>query len=140
MLNKVILMGRLVAAPEIHQTNSGVMLARFRIAVDRDFKDKDGNRQTDFISCTAWRGTAEFVQKYFFKGSLIALTGSLTVNQYEKDGQKRSSTEVTVDQVYFAGEKQKQQTQGQQDNFQPIYDDGPLPWDDDLPLWGGLTP
>ena len=134
MLNKVILMGRLVAAPEIHQMNSGVMLARFRIAVDRDFKDKDGNRQTDFISCTAWRGTAEFVQKYFFKGSLIALTGSLTVNQYEKDGQKRSSTDVTVDQVYFAGEKPKQQTQGQKDNFQPIYDEGPLPWDDDLPM------
>lgn len=137
MLNKVILMGRLVAAPEIHQTNSGVMLARFRIAVDRDFKDKDGNRQTDFISCTAWRGTAEFVQKYFFKGSLIALTGSLTVNQYEKDGQKRSSTDVTVAQVYFAGEKPKPQMleqQDQQDNFQPIYDDGPLPWDDELPM------
>ena len=132
MLNKVILMGRLVADPEIHQTNSGVMLARFRIAVDRDFKDKDGNRQTDFISCTAWRGTAEFVQKYFFKGSLIALTGSLTVNQYEKDGQKRIGTDVTVDQVYFAGEKPKpqtQQNQGRQGNF----DDGPQPqdWDDD---------
>ena len=137
MLNKVILMGRLVAAPEIHQTNSGVMLARFRIAVDRDFKDKNGNRQADFISCTAWRGTAEFLQKYFFKGSLIALTGSLTVNQYEKDGQKRSSTDVTVDQVYFAGEKPKPQMleqQDQQDNFQPIYDDGPLPWDDELPM------
>lgn len=105
MLNHVSLMGRLTKAPELRQTTTNIPVASFSVAVERDFK-KDGEKETDFISCVAWKHTAEFVSKYFDKGSMIALTGRLQVRSYtDKEGNKRILTEVVADNVYFAGAK-----------------------------------
>ena len=107
MLNRIILMGRLVADPELRQTPNGVSVASFRIAVDRNYQSKDtGERQADFISCVAWRQTGEFISRYFQKGRMIALEGSLQTRNYEdKTGAKRTAYEVIVDQAYFADSK-----------------------------------
>lgn len=103
MLNKIFLMGRLVADPELKQTPSGVPVSTFRIAVDRDFKNKEtGNRDADFVTIVAWRCTAEFVDKHFTKGSIAVVVGRLQIRQYtDKDGNKRSATEVVAENVYF---------------------------------------
>ena len=108
-MNKVILVGRLTADPELRQTQSGIASCRFTVAVDRRFADKStGERQADFITCVAWRQTAEFVSRYFSKGKLIAIEGSLRNNNY----QDRNHPEVThytmdvfVDNVEFVGGK-----------------------------------
>lgn len=102
-MNKVILVGRLVSDPEVRNTQSGVAVCKFNVAVDRPYqKDNNGNNPTaDFISCTAWRNTAEFVGKYFSKGSPISLEGSLRNENYEKDGVKHYSYSVLVDKVEF---------------------------------------
>lgn len=106
MLNKVIIMGRLTADPDLRQTDSGTPVASFTLAVDRDYKDRDGNRQTDFVSCVAWRGTAEFVSKYFSKGSMAAVSGSLQSRKWtDKEDHKRISWEVIADSIYFTGER-----------------------------------
>lgn len=104
MLNRIILMGRLVADPELRQTPNGISVATFRIAVDRNYQSKNSNeRQTDFISCVAWRQTGEFISRYFAKGRMIAVEGSLQTRRYEdKTGAKRTAYEVIVDQAYFA--------------------------------------
>ena len=107
-MNKVILVGNLTRDPEYQTTPSGVALARFAIAVQRRFANSDGNREVDFINCVAWRGQADFVNKYFKKGSRIGLTGSLQVRSYEaNDGSKRTATDVVVDEVEFVGPKQE---------------------------------
>ncbi len=100
-------MGRLVADPELRQTPNGVSVASFRIAVDRNYQSKEtGERQADFISCVAWRQTGEFISRYFQKGRMIALEGSLQTRNYEdKTGAKRTAYEVIVDQAYFADSK-----------------------------------
>lgn len=107
MLNKVILMGRLVADPEFRSTESGTAVTTFRMAVDRDFKNKQtGEKEADFITCVAWRNTAEFVSRYFTKGSMAAVEGRLQVRNYtDNDGNKRYVTEVVANSVYFAGSK-----------------------------------
>ena len=107
MLNRIILMGRLVADPELRQTPNGVSVASFRIAVDRNYQSKEtGERQADFISCVAWRQTGEFISRYFQKGRMIALEGSLQTRNYEdKTGAKRTAYEVIVDQAYLADSK-----------------------------------
>jgi len=106
MLNRVILMGRLTANPEHKQTPSGISVTSFSIAVDRNFSGKDGNRQTDFINIVAWRSTADFICRYFTKGQMIALEGSIQTRNYEdKNGNKRTAFEVVADQVYFTGSK-----------------------------------
>ena len=106
MLNKVILQGRLVADPELRHTASGVAWASFRLAVDRDFKDKEtGERQADFISVLAWRQTAVFVEKYFSKGRMAIVEGKLQTRNYEKDGVRVYVTEVVADNVYFCDSK-----------------------------------
>ena len=107
MLNRVILMGRLVADPELRQTGSGISVATFRIALDRNYQTKGSTvRQADFIRCVAWLQTAEFISKYFAKGRMIALEGSLQSRGYEdKTGAKRTAYEVIVDQAYFADSK-----------------------------------
>lgn len=107
MLNRVILMGRLVADPELRQTTSGVSVATFRIAVDRNYQAKGAaEKQADFIPCVAWRQTADFISRYFAKGRMIALEGSLQSRSYEdKTGAKRTAYEVIVDQAYFADSK-----------------------------------
>ncbi len=104
MLNRIILMGRLVADPELRQTPNGISVATFRIAVDRNYQSKNSNeRQTDFISCVAWRQTGEFISRYFAKGRMIAVEGSLQTRSYEdKTGAKRTAYDVVVDQAYFA--------------------------------------
>lgn len=104
MLNRVILMGRLTADPELRQTQSGISFVKFNIAVDRKFKNDNGEHQTDFISVTAWRKTAEFVSRYFSKGQMIVIEGSLRNNNYEdQNGVKHYSMDVLADSVSFAG-------------------------------------
>ena len=106
MLNKVIIMGRLVKDPELRRTQSGTAVTSFRIAVDRDFKSQDGSKQADFFDVVAWRGTAEFVSKYFSKGRMAVVEGRLQVRDWtDKDGNKRRSTEVIADSVYFGDSK-----------------------------------
>ena len=113
MINKVILMGRLVADPELKRTANDVAVVSTRIAVDRDFKSANGERQADFIDIVCWRERAEFVSRYFRKGNMIAVVGSLQSRQYEtKDGQKRTVWEVVCDQVSFTGEKASNGTAG----------------------------
>lgn len=109
MLNRIILMGRLTADPELRQTSGGTSVAAFSLAVERNYQSKDSNdRQADFINCVAWRQTGEFISRYFSKGRMIAVEGSLQSRRYEdKTGAKRTAFEVVVDQAYFAGDKQK---------------------------------
>ncbi len=106
MLNKVILMGRIANDMELRQTNSGVSVLRLAIAVDRNFVRQGEERQTDFIDCVAWRQQAEFISKYFHKGSMINVVGSLQKRSWDdQNGNKRYSTEVIIDEVNFTGEK-----------------------------------
>ena len=104
MLNNVTLMGRLTADAELKSTTSGKYVTSFSIAVDRDFT-QNGERQADFINIVAWGKTAEFITKYFSKGDMIAVRGSIQTRQYEKDGNKRTATEVLVDKASFCGGK-----------------------------------
>lgn len=105
MLNKVILMGRITADPELKQTPNGVSVTTFSLAVERSYSGKGTERQTDFINCVAWRNTAEFISRYFTKGKMMAVEGSLQVRSYEdRNGNKRTATEVVVDQAHFAGD------------------------------------
>ena len=107
MLNHIVIMGRLVRDPELRRTGSGVAVASFRVAVDRDFAPKDGGeRETDFIDCVAWRQTGEFVSKYFTKGRMAVVSGRLQIRSWtDKDGNKRRSAEVVADNVYFGDSK-----------------------------------
>ena len=107
MLNKIFLMGRLTRDPELRHTQSGTAVASFSLAVERDFRDKaTGERATDFINIVAWRQTAEFVSRYFTKGSLIVVEGRLQIRDWnDKDGNRRTTAEVVADQAYFGGSK-----------------------------------
>lgn len=107
MLNKTFLQGRLVADPELRRTPNGVAVASFRLAVDRDFKDKQtGERKADFINVVAWRQTGEFVASYFRKGRMAIVEGKLQTRTYDdKDGVRRYATEVVADSVYFGDSK-----------------------------------
>ncbi len=106
MLNRVILMGRITHDLEIRQTSSGGSVLRFSVAVDRGFTRQGEERQTDFINCVAWNQRAEFINRYFGKGKMIAVEGSIRTGSYEdKNGVKRNTTEVWVDNVSFTGEK-----------------------------------
>lgn len=117
-LNVAIIMGRLTRDPELRRTNSGKPVASFTVAVDRDFAPDGQEKETDFIDCVAWKGTAEFVEKYFKKGSMIALKGRLQLRNWtDKDGNKRRTAEIVADQVYFGEAKKSSEgsnsTQGQ---------------------------
>ena len=103
MLNRIIIMGRLARDPELRRTQSGVPVASFRLAVDRDFKDKStGERSTDWIDVVAWRATAEFVSRFFTKGRMAVVEGRLQMRDWtDKDGNKRVAAEVVADNVYF---------------------------------------
>lgn len=106
MLNKVLLIGRLVADPELKYTPSNVAVVAFKIAVDRKYAKPGEERQTDFISCVAWRSTAEFVAKHFTKGQMINVVGALQTREWvATDGSRKWATEVIVDEVNFCGEK-----------------------------------
>ena len=106
MLNKIILMGRLTRDPELRRTESGTAVCSFSIAVDRDFKSKNGEKETDFIDIVSWRATAEFVSKYFTKGRMAVVEGRLQIRDWtDKEGGKRRSAEVVADNVYFGDSK-----------------------------------
>ncbi|MCH5211071.1 MAG: single-stranded DNA-binding protein [Oscillospiraceae bacterium] len=112
-MNKVILMGRLTRDVEMRQTPSGVSLARFSIAVNRRFAGKDAQQQADFINCVAWRQTGEFIARYFQKGSMIAVVGSIQSRSWDgQDGKRQYATEVNVDEAYFTGSRSETGTQG----------------------------
>ncbi len=119
MLNKIILMGRLVADPELKQTTNNIAVCRFRVAVDRPYV-KDRERQADFISVTCWRHTAEFVSRYFSKGKMIIVEGSLRNNDYtDKDGVKHYAMEVQADNVSFGEAKGGGSGINVKENFEP---------------------
>lgn len=120
MLNHITIMGRLTHDPELRRTGSGVAVTSFTLAVDRDFSNKEsGEKETDFIDCVAWRGTGEFVSKYFQKGSMAVVSGRLQIRNWtDKDGNKHRSAEVVADNVYF-GEAKKSETYNSADNFAP---------------------
>ena len=107
MLNHITIMGRLTREPELRRTGSGIAVASFTLAVDRDYSPKaGGERETDFIDCVAWRQTGEFVSKYFTKGSMAVVSGRLQIRGWtDKDGNKRRSAEVVADNVYFGESK-----------------------------------
>ncbi len=106
MLNIAIIMGRLTADPELRSTPNGVSVCSFSVAVDRNYSKSGTERQTDFINCVAWRQTAEFISKYFRKGSMIAINGSIQQRSYtDKDGNKRYAFEIVVDNANFCGSK-----------------------------------
>lgn len=113
MLNHIVIMGRMTRDPELRHTGSGIAVASFTLAVDRDFTDKNsGEKETDFIDCTAWRNTAEFVSKYFTKGRMAVVSGKLQIRNWtDKEGNKRRSAEVVVENVYF-GDSKKEETNG----------------------------
>ena len=116
MLNVAVIMGRLTRDPELRRTNSGKPVASFTVAVDRDYAPDGQERETDFIDCVAWQGTAEFVDKYFNKGSMIVVSGRLQLRNWtDKDGNKRRSAEILASNVYF-GEGKKSQ-----ENHNPTY-------------------
>ncbi len=142
MLNHITVMGRLVADPELRNTDSGTPVCSFRIACDRDFKNKEsGERETDFINVVAWRSTAEFVSKFFSKGRMAVVDGRLQIRTYtDKEGNKRIAAEIVAGSVYFGDSKPK--SDGEQeppadhggdlpDGFEPNLDDDD---DRDLPF------
>ena len=105
MLNHIVIMGRLTRDPELRQTGSGVSVANFSVAVDRDFS-KGEEKETDFIDCVAWRQTGEFVSKYFTKGRMIVVSGRLQIRSWtDNDGNKRRTAEVVTDNCYFGDSK-----------------------------------
>ena len=112
MLNCAVIMGRLTADPELRQTPNGISVTRFTVAVDRGYVKAGEERKADFINVIAWRQTAEFVSKYFSKGSMIAVQGSIQTGSYEKDGVKRYTVEISADNVSFCGSKSETGTSG----------------------------
>ena len=135
MLNHIVLMGRLTRDPELRRTGSGVAVASFTLAVDRDYAAQGAEKETDFVDIVAWRNTAEFVSKYFAKGRMAVVTGRLQIrNWQDKEGNKRRSAEVVADNVYFGDSKRDNadggsfnQSQGYAQSFnqvpqqQPVY-------------------
>lgn len=122
MYNRVGIMGRFAQDPELRHTQSGAAMVTFTLAVDRDYKDKDsGERTTDWIDCIAWRKTGEFVKQYFTKGRMALVEGRIQVRHWtDKDGNKRKSTEVAVDEIYFADSPPAKRTG-------PAYQPAPAP-------------
>ena len=114
MLNHIVVMGRLTRDPELRRTGSGVAVTSFTVAVDRDFGNRDnGERETDFIDCVAWRQTGEFVSKYFAKGRMAVVSGRLQIRNWtDKEGNKRRTAEIVADNVYFGDSKREGESGG----------------------------
>lgn len=146
MLNTAVIMGRLVADPELRTTQTGLSVTSFTVAVDRNYQRAGTDRQTDFINVVAWRQTAEFVSRYFRKGSMIAVEGSIQTRNYEdRNGNKRTAVEIVANNVSFCGSKSETGTQGAQQNYAPaapaptystagVGDFEEIQGDDDLPF------
>lgn len=129
MLNNAVIMGRICNDLDVRKTPSGVSVCRFAVAVDRSYKQGE-ERQTDFIDVLAWRGTADFVGKYFSKGQMIAVQGSIQTGTYEKDGVKRKTFEVVAENISFCGDKgESKPAQEEKDPMLIDADD-----DDELPF------
>lgn len=134
MLNTVALMGRLTRDPEPKTTGSGVSVTSFTLAIDRSYTKQGEDRQADFIDVVAWRGTADFICKYFRKGQLIAVQGFLQTRTYtDKDGNKRKVTEVVAEKVSFAESKKRDEQQQKEDQYEAEESDS-YTSDDDLPF------
>lgn len=139
MINTVALTGRLTYEPELKATQSGVSVIRFQVAVDRNYQAQGQERQADFIDCIAWRQTAEFISRYFHKGDMIGIEGSIqTSNFTDKDGNKRKAVDVVANNVSFCGSKQQSNSNpnlnvapppADNSDFEEIVDE-----DDDLPF------
>lgn len=127
-LNTVVLQGRIATDIELRHTQNGVPVSSFRIAVQRDYKDQDGNREVDFINVVCWRSNAEFVSRHMGKGHPVIVKGKLQARGYtDRDGNKRTITEVISENVYFAGPSPAHNNHA--DDLQPLDDDG-----DELPF------
>lgn len=127
-MNNVSLMGRLCADPELKHTQSQISVTSFNLAVDRSYTPKGQEKQTDFITIVAWRQTAEFICKYFKKGAMIALQGSIQTRPYEdKNGNKRTAFEVLADRVFFTGEK-REENRAPDGGYIEVDDDDSLPF------------
>lgn len=121
MLNKIFIMGRLTRDPELRTTNSGTSVASFSLAVDRNYKGADGEKETDFIDCVAWRQTGEFAAKYFVKGRMAVVEGRLQIRPWtDKEGNNRRSAEVIVDNMYFGDSKRDGDTGGARPASGPV--------------------
>lgn len=137
-LNRIFLMGRLTRDPELRRTGNGTAVTSFTIAVDRDFKSQNSEKETDFIDIVAWRNTAEFVSKYFSKGRMAVVTGRLQLRDWtDKEGNKRRTAEVVADAVYFGDSKRQEgndspqaenAAEGTYGGFAEAEDDGDLPF------------
>lgn len=133
MLNQISIMGRLVAAPEMRATSSGISVANFTVACERDFKTSDGTKQTDFVDIIAWANTADFVGKYLAKGRMAIIAGRLqTRNWTDQNGNKRKTVEVIAESVYFGDSKKNTDSEGAQEgrpgtlaDLYPTMDAGP---------------
>lgn len=138
MLNHITIMGRMTRDPELRHTQSDIPVASFTLAVDRDFKEKGSDeRATDFIDCVAWRHSGEFAAKYFTKGSMAVVSGRLQIRDWtDREGNKRRSAEVVVDNIYFGDSKRKDEGGDKEpsdypEDFVPNWDDeddGDLPY------------
>lgn len=132
-MNKSILIGRMVKDAELKTTASGVSVCSFTVAVNRRFKNADGNYDADFINCVAWRQNADFLCKYFSKGSMVGIVGSIQTRSYDdKDGKKVYITEVVADEVHFCGEKKKTEDPAPMPEMPEGF--GAVGGDDDLPF------
>lgn len=124
MLNRITAMGRLTRDPELRKTNSGLSCANFSLAVERDIADSQtGKRETDFIDCVAWRATADFVSKYFQKGSMAVVSGRLQIRTWQdKNGNNRRTAEIVTDNIYFGSSKKDSQGSAASDYSPPVSD------------------
>lgn len=144
MLNIVNLQGRLVAEPELRQTQSGKSVASFRLACNRDYKSQTGETLVDWLACVAWGNTADFIKKYFRKGDMLLLTGSIQTRNYQdRNGNNRTATEINAERVFFCGSKQTQgnaempaqsHTAANESTLDNSGDFAPIEEDEDLPF------
>lgn len=125
MINNITVGGRLTRDPELRRTNNGTAVASFTLAVERDFADKEtGDRLCDFIDCTAWRSTAEFIERNFRKGQMAIVNGRLEIRKYtDKDGNARRVAEVVTQNIYFCGEKKESASTASPQEYAPITED-----------------
>ena len=147
-MNKVVIVGRLTKDVELKTTPQGVSVCAFTIAVNRRFKNANGEYEADFINCVAWRATAEFISKYFNKGRMLGISGSIQTRSWEKDGERRYVTEVMAEEAYFVDSKSDdasaegtrvredhtEYSGTQTDMFSQGFSHMPMPDDDDLPF------
>lgn len=133
-MNKAILVGRLTKDVDLKTTASGISVCRFTVAVNRRFKNAEGNYDADFVPCIAFRKTAEFISKNFSKGACIGIVGSIQTGSYEKDGQRVFTTEIMVDEAYFVGVKATENKTEKQPDIGEIFANADIPMPSDLPF------